>query len=47
MELQFHNKKFEDAVRDELRIYDRPLTEEDALLAYDLVNRKSFNSTIH
>ena len=36
MELQFHNKKFEDAVRDELRIYDRPLTEEDALLAYDL-----------
>lgn len=36
MELQFHNKEFEDVVRHELLIYDRPLTEEDALLAYDL-----------
>ena len=36
MELQFHNKEFEDVVRHELLIYDRPLTDEDALLAYDL-----------
>ena len=36
MELQFHNKNFEDVVRHELLIHDRPLTEEDALLAYDL-----------
>ena len=35
-ELQFFNKKFEDVVRHELLIYDRPLTEEDALVAYDL-----------
>lgn len=35
-ELQFNNKKFEDVVRQELLIYDRPITEEDALLAYDL-----------
>ena len=36
MELQFYNKNFEDVVRQELLIHDRPLTEEDALLVYDL-----------
>lgn len=34
--LRFHNKEFEDVVRQELLIYDRPLTKEDALLACDL-----------
>lgn len=35
-ELRFHNKHFEAAVRDELLIFDRPITADDALLAYDL-----------
>lgn len=35
-ELQFYNKQFENAVRHELLIYDRPITEKDALLTYDL-----------
>lgn len=35
-EFQFFNKKFENVVRHELLIYDRPLTEEDALQAYNL-----------
>ena len=35
-ELQFYNKEFEKVVRHELLIYDRPITDEDALLAYDL-----------
>ena len=35
-ELQFCNKEFEKVVRHELLIYDRPITDEDALLAYDL-----------
>ena len=35
-ELQFFNKEFEAVVRHELLIYDRPLTEDDALLVYDL-----------
>lgn len=30
-ELQFYNKRFEEAVRKALQIFDRPLTEEDAL----------------
>ena len=34
--LEFYNQKFEDVVRNELLIYDRPITDEDALLAYDL-----------
>lgn len=35
-ELQFYNKEFENAIRHELLIYDRPITDEDALLANDL-----------
>ena len=34
--LIFHNEEFESEVRNELLIYDRPITEEDALLVYDL-----------
>ena len=30
-ELQFYNKRFEEAVRKALQIFDRPITEEDAL----------------
>ena len=32
-ELYFYNKRFEEAVRNELKIFDRPITEEDALKA--------------
>lgn len=35
-ELQFHNKEFEDEVRAELLIFDRPITADDALNVYDL-----------
>ena len=35
-QLEFVNKSFEKVVRHELLIYDRPITDEDALLAYDL-----------
>ena len=35
-QLNFHNEKFEKVVRNELLIYDRPITEADAILAYDL-----------
>lgn len=35
-ELYFYKDGFEDAVREELLIYDRPITDEDALLVSDL-----------
>ena len=35
-ELLFYNKRFEKAVRNELQIFDRPITEEDALKAEKL-----------
>lgn len=35
-ELKFFNKRFEDVVRHELVIYDRPITDVDALLVCDL-----------
>ena len=35
-ELKFHNKEFENEVRAELLIFDRPLTTDDALNVYDL-----------
>lgn len=36
MELVFHHREFEEEVRSALRIYDRPITEEDALLITEL-----------
>ena len=35
-ELRFFKKDFEDAVRRSLQVYDRPLTEKDALFLYGL-----------
>ncbi len=35
-ELRFYKEDFEDEVRRSLQIYDRPLTEKDALLIYGL-----------
>lgn len=35
-ELQFYNKRFEKAVRNALQIFNRPITEEDALKAEEL-----------
>ena len=44
-ELYFHKDGFEDAVREELQIYDRPITDEDALLALNLdCSNFTFNS---
>ncbi len=35
-QLKFYNPIFENVVRNELLIFDRPITDEDALLVYDL-----------